>query len=72
MELLLSILVYLGFLFLNIWYPQSYIDQQLAQHKQEIQAVMSNPDQMQQVKIYNIKHDPSGNVVVVDVDEVDY
>lgn len=66
MELLLSILVYLGYLLLNVWYPQSYIDQQINMHQHEIQAVMSNPEQMNQVKIYNIKHDVSGNIIIID------
>lgn len=71
MELLLSILVYLGYLLLNVWYPQAYIDRQLEQHQHEIQAVMSNQEQMKQVKIYNIKHDGSGNIIIIDSNDID-
>lgn len=71
MATILSILVYLGVLFLNVWYPQAYVDQKIQQYQHEIRAVQEDEAQMQQVKRYNIKHDPSGNIVIFDADEID-
>lgn len=68
MEMIINILVYLGVLVTNVYYPQSHVDHQIQVHKPEIEAVQSNPEQMNQVKMYTIRYDRPGYVVVVDPD----
>lgn len=64
MEIVLSILVYIGVLLTNVYYPQDYVDQQIQMHKPEIDAVQANPQQMSQVKRCKVGYDRPGFVVV--------
>lgn len=69
MEIVISILVYLGALLTHVYYPQSYVDQQIESHKPQIDAVMANSHQMSQVKMCKIGYDRPGFVVVTYADE---
>ena len=68
MEVILSILVALQILVAGIWYPQAYVDQQIHEHKQEIDAYQADEAKMQQLKRYTFKQQDD-RIIVVDPDE---
>ncbi len=71
MDIVLSILVFLGKLLLYTPYSPEFIDAQIQANQQAIHAVQNDEATMSTITLYKTKQDNLGRIVIIDREDID-